>query len=161
MGSKKHPTCLASLLQNELNSDVARFAIHIKPLLQQIRLFTDLNTACKTCIIAFQRLVLQQCCKANCTFFARFTVSEPLQLLYTTQNSLKIGASGFWRLNYWKQGWKKQKLPWTGCQRTHRLRFPLSFYLPDCSRVVLFTPSLNWLYFMKKPQNLTQTSLWK
>ena len=74
MGSKKHPTCLASLLQNELNSDVARFAIHIEPLLQQIRLFTDLNTAGKTCIIAFQRLVLQQCCKANCTFFARFTV---------------------------------------------------------------------------------------
>ena len=28
MGNKKHATCLATLLQNELNSDVARFTNH-------------------------------------------------------------------------------------------------------------------------------------
>ena len=34
-GNKK--TCLATLLQNALNSDVARFTTHVKPVLQQIR----------------------------------------------------------------------------------------------------------------------------
>ena len=38
MGIKKYTTCLATLVQNELNSDVARFTTHIKPVLQQIRL---------------------------------------------------------------------------------------------------------------------------
>ena len=37
---KKHVSCLATLLQNELNSDVARFTTQIKPVLQQIRLLT-------------------------------------------------------------------------------------------------------------------------
>ena len=37
-GNKKCVTCFATLLQNELNSDVARFTTHIKPVLQQIRL---------------------------------------------------------------------------------------------------------------------------
>ena len=37
-GNKKRATCFATLLQNELNSDVARFTTHIKPVLQQIRL---------------------------------------------------------------------------------------------------------------------------
>ena len=30
MGNKKHATCLATLLQNELNSDVARFTNHVQ-----------------------------------------------------------------------------------------------------------------------------------
>ena len=42
-GNKKRATCLATLLQNELNSDVVRFITHIKPVLQQIRLLTGLN----------------------------------------------------------------------------------------------------------------------
>ena len=37
-GQQKRATCFATLLQNELNSDVARFAKHIKPVLQQISL---------------------------------------------------------------------------------------------------------------------------
>ena len=37
-GNKKCVTCFATLLQNELNSGVARFTTHIKPVLQQIRL---------------------------------------------------------------------------------------------------------------------------
>ena len=42
-GDKKRATCHATLLQNELNSDVAHFTTHIKPVLQQIRLLTGLN----------------------------------------------------------------------------------------------------------------------
>ena len=57
MGNKK--TCLATLLQNELNSDVARFTTHIKPVLQQIRLLTGFGEGAKTCNTALQ-LVLQQ-----------------------------------------------------------------------------------------------------
>ena len=53
-GNKKGATCFATLLQNELNSDVARFTTHIKPVLQQIRLLTGLNVGGKTCNIAFQ-----------------------------------------------------------------------------------------------------------
>ena len=70
--------CLARLLQNELNSDVAGFTTHIKPVLQQIRLLTGLNVGGKTRNITIQ-LVLQQCCKTSCTFFvARFSV--PLRM---------------------------------------------------------------------------------
>ena len=36
MCNKKRATCLATLLQNELNSDVAPFTTNIKPVLQQI-----------------------------------------------------------------------------------------------------------------------------
>ena len=63
-GTKKHATCLVTLLQNELNSDVARFTAHIKPVLQQIRLLTGLNVGGKTRNIAIQ-LVLQQCRKRS------------------------------------------------------------------------------------------------
>ena len=77
-GNKKHATCLATLPQNELNSDVARFTTHIKPVLQQIRLLTGLTVGGKTCNIAIQ-LVLQQCYKTSCTFFvARFSI--PLRI---------------------------------------------------------------------------------
>jgi len=47
MGNKKHATCLATLLQNELNSDLARFTTLIKPVLQQIRLLTSLSVGSK------------------------------------------------------------------------------------------------------------------
>ena len=67
-GNKKRATCLATLLQNELNSDVTRFTTHIKPVLQQIRLLAGLNVGGKTRNIAVQ-LVLQQGCKTSCTFF--------------------------------------------------------------------------------------------
>ena len=48
--------------------------VHMKPVLQQIRLLTGLNVRGVTRSIAIQH-VLQQCCKTNCTFFvARFAV---------------------------------------------------------------------------------------
>ena len=40
MGNKKRTTCLATLQQNELYSDVARFTTNIKLVLHQIRLST-------------------------------------------------------------------------------------------------------------------------
>ena len=58
-GNKKRATCFATVLQNELNSDVARFTTHIKPVLQQIRLLTGLNMGGKTRNIAI-KLILQQ-----------------------------------------------------------------------------------------------------
>ena len=45
--NKKRATCFATFMQNELNSDVARYTTHIKPVLQQIRLLTGLNLGCK------------------------------------------------------------------------------------------------------------------
>ena len=70
MGNKKHATCFATLLQNELPSDVARLTTLIKPVLHQIRLLTGLNVGGKTCDIAFQ-LVLQQCWHVICCPFFR------------------------------------------------------------------------------------------
>ena len=70
-------TCLAILLQNELNSDVARFT----------RLLKGLNVGGKTHNIAIQ-LALQQCCKTSCTFFvARFSV--PLAYITSVATVLK------------------------------------------------------------------------
>ena len=36
--NKKRATCFATLLQNELNNDVARYTTHVKLVMQQIRL---------------------------------------------------------------------------------------------------------------------------
>ena len=47
MGNRKYATCHATMLQNELINDVARFTIHNKPVLQQIRLLTGLNWVIK------------------------------------------------------------------------------------------------------------------
>ena len=41
-GTVKQETYLATVLQNELNSDAARFTTHIKPVLQQIMLLTGM-----------------------------------------------------------------------------------------------------------------------
>jgi len=74
MGNKKRATCFATLLQKEVNSDVAHFTTHIKPVFQQITLLNGLNVGGKTCNTTIQ-LVLQQCCKTSCTFFvAHFSV---------------------------------------------------------------------------------------
>ena len=56
-GNKKRATCFATLLQNELNSDVARFTTLIKPVLQQIRLLTGLNMGGKT-----RNIAIRYCC---------------------------------------------------------------------------------------------------
>ena len=54
IGNKKRAACLAALLQNELNGDVARFTSDIKPVLQQIRMLTGLNVSGKKRNIAIQ-----------------------------------------------------------------------------------------------------------
>ena len=58
-GNKKRATCFATVLQNQLNNDVARYTAHIKPVLQQIRLLPGLNMGGETRNIAIL-LVLQQ-----------------------------------------------------------------------------------------------------
>ena len=86
MGSKKHPTCLASLLQNELNSDVARFAIHIKPLLQQIRLLKGLNMGGKNAHHRFSTCFAAMLQKKIAPFLPvlryrnRYCYSKPLKI---------------------------------------------------------------------------------
>ena len=73
-GDKKRATSFVTLLQNELNSDVARFTTHDKKPCNLICFKTGLNVGGKTRNIAIQ-LVSQKCCKTSCTFFvARFTV---------------------------------------------------------------------------------------
>ena len=83
------------MLQNELNSNVARFTTHIKPVLQQIRLLIGLNMRGKTRNIAIQRVLQQfqlQCCKTSCTFFlARFSVLLCTSLrLFRRETSVSI-----------------------------------------------------------------------
>jgi len=71
--TKKHATCLATMLKNELNSDVVLFnTTHIKPVLQQIRFLTGSNVGGKTRNIASQ-FVLQQCCEHVGRFVTCFT----------------------------------------------------------------------------------------
>ena len=86
-GNKKRTTCLATLLQNELNSDVARFTTHIKPVLQQIRLLKGLNVGGNTRYVAIQ-LALQQYCKTSCTFFVARS-SVPLAYITSVATVLK------------------------------------------------------------------------
>ena len=66
-------TCLATLLQNKLNSDVARFTTHVKPVLQQNSLLTGFNMGGKTHNTRYSTcssVMLQD--KLHVFFFARF-----------------------------------------------------------------------------------------
>ena len=72
----------------------------IKPVMQQIRLFTGLNMGGKTRNIAIQ-LVLQQCCKTSCTFLlpvCRYLPESGKFLLVESGIRKKIGIRnpGFW-----------------------------------------------------------------
>ena len=74
-GNKKRAICFATWLQNELNSDVARFTTYENKPYNLISCKTGSNMSGKTRNIATQ-LGLQQCCKTSCTFFvARFTAA--------------------------------------------------------------------------------------
>ena len=77
MGNKKRATCLATLLQNELNSDVAHFTTQIKPDLQQIRLLTGLKVGGKTRNIAIQLV----CCSFFRTLTRLFSIIVLILLL--------------------------------------------------------------------------------
>ena len=69
---KKHSTCHATLLQNELYSNVARFTTNMNPVLQQIRLLTGLNVGGRTSNIAIQ---LVSCSNNVAKKVARFLLS--------------------------------------------------------------------------------------
>ena len=51
---KKDSTCLETLLQKELNGDVARFTTHTKTVLQQISLYT--------CVVKRATSLFNSCC---------------------------------------------------------------------------------------------------
>ena len=53
-GNKKHATCFATLLQNELQSNVARFATLNKYFLHQNRLFTILVPRARRFLVTWQ-----------------------------------------------------------------------------------------------------------
>ena len=65
-GDKRHETCFATLLQNELQSDVARFTTLVEPVLHQVRLLTGLNVGGKTCNIAFQPVLEHVAKEVSC-----------------------------------------------------------------------------------------------
>ena len=70
-GQQKRATCFVTLLQNELESDVARFTTHVQTCLATNQVSFKGG---KTGNIAFQ-LVLQQCGKTSSTcFVAYFTL---------------------------------------------------------------------------------------
>ena len=74
-GNKKRAICFATWLQNELNSDVARFTTYENKPYNLISCKTGSNMGGKTRNIATQ-LGLQQCCKTSCTFLvAHFTAA--------------------------------------------------------------------------------------
>ena len=73
-GNKKRATRFATLLQNESNTDVARFVTHFRTLLPTNEVVRFVFVGGKKRSIAIQ-LILQQCCKKSCTFLvALFTV---------------------------------------------------------------------------------------
>ena len=73
--NKKRAICFATWLQNELNSDVARFTTHENKPCILISCKIGSNMGGKTRNIAIQ-LGLQQCCETSCTYFvARFTAA--------------------------------------------------------------------------------------
>ena len=74
-GNKKRAICFTAWLQNELNSDVARFTTYENKPYNLISCKTGSNMGVKTRNIATQ-LGLQQCCKTSCTFLVtRFTAA--------------------------------------------------------------------------------------
>ena len=96
-GNKKRAICFATWLQNELNSDVARFTTYENKPYNLISCKTGSNMGGKTRNIAIQ-LGLQQCCKTSCTLFvARFiaalvlfcVVSLVFKLLFSSR-TIKI-----------------------------------------------------------------------
>ena len=81
-GNKKRAICFATWLQNELNSDVARFTTHENKPCILISCKTGSNMGGKTRNIAIQ-LGLQECCKTSYTFFvARFTAALVIVLVF-------------------------------------------------------------------------------
>jgi len=70
-GNKTRATCFATLLQNELNSDVARFTTQARTCLATSKVARFVFMGGKTRNNTIQ-LVVQPCCKTNCTFCCPF-----------------------------------------------------------------------------------------
>ena len=80
-GEQKHATRFATLLQNELNGDVARFTTHVQTCKQRDLLHDRFYNAQHR-----YSTRLQQCCKTSCTFFVvRFSVPLRYSLFLLTK----------------------------------------------------------------------------
>ena len=67
--TKKRATCFATLLQNELNNDVAGFTTDFRTCLPTNEVSRFFFTWVRKRATWLFKLVLQQCCKTTCTFF--------------------------------------------------------------------------------------------
>ena len=74
--NKKHENCLATLLENELYSDVARFTTNIKPVLQQKRRWWNAQHRNWT---RFSAMLQKRLHVIGCSFFRTFS-GNPLEL---------------------------------------------------------------------------------
>ena len=92
-GNKKRAICFTTWLQNELNSDVARFTTYENEPYNLISCKTESNTGGKTRNIATQ-LGLQQCCKTMhvvcCPFYCGFSLFCVVSLVFKLLFSSRI-----------------------------------------------------------------------
>ena len=66
--TKNMQPCVATLLQNELTEDVARFTTHIKHVVQQIRLLRFTTWVVKRTTSLFNSICSNYCKTSCCTF---------------------------------------------------------------------------------------------
>ena len=78
----------ATLLQNELNSDVARFTTHIKPVLKQIRLQGLFSCVVKRATSLYRTLKLSACVSNKILLLCFSNLALALSLLSTSMETL-------------------------------------------------------------------------
>ena len=86
--TKKRATFFATLLQNELNSDVARFTTHIKPVLKQIRLQGLLSCVVKRATSLYRTLKFSACVSKEILLLCFSNLALALSLLSTSTETL-------------------------------------------------------------------------
>ena len=93
--TKKQANFPETLLQNELNSDVARFTTHIKPVLQQIRLLTWLVKRPTSLFNSFCRNVAKQVARFCCPLYRSFSVHARDRKAAETKQSVDVELLDF------------------------------------------------------------------
>ena len=86
--TKKRATFFATLLQNELNSDVARFTTHIKPVLKQIRLQGLFSCVVKRATSLYRTLKFSACVSKEILLLCFSNLALALSLLSTSTETL-------------------------------------------------------------------------
>ena len=86
--TQKRATFFATLLQNELNSDVARFTTHIKPVLKQIRLQGLFSCVVKRATSLYRTLKFSACVSKEILLLCFSNLALALSLLSTSTETL-------------------------------------------------------------------------